>query len=274
MALLLHVPVLHNGYLELFRRRRNERWLYLINEELINEFPLLAREVRRVEPEKIAEAIRAWQVFDEVVVVGSKELKKLSVDSIISADEAEMHALVKKYLPGKKVEFDTTFLRYNPQSVAVVELVDPDLIISTNQFDQEVMAKAAVEATHSSDWFRHVGAVIVKDKKVILSGFNQRRPTPHAAYTDGDPRNFIASGTDTHQRLAMHAEQDVITQAARQGIGLEGANIYVTTFPCPDCAILIIATGFKKCYFQDGYSSLGGQDLLRDGGVKLIKVQK
>jgi dCMP deaminase len=64
----------------------------------------------------------------------------------------------------------------------------------------------------------------------------------------------------------------VIAQAARAGRALDGADLYVTTFPCPACARLIAASGFRRCYFTGPYSVLEGDHILRAADVGLFRV--
>jgi dCMP deaminase len=71
---------------------------------------------------------------------------------------------------------------------------------------------------------------------------------------------------------AIHAEAAVIAAAARDGAGLAGADLYTTTFPCPACARLIAAAGFRRCFFAGQYSVLDGEQTLRASGVSLIWV--
>ena len=72
---------------------------------------------------------------------------------------------------------------------------------------------------------------------------------------------------------AIHAEASVVAQAARAGRALNGADIYVTTFPCPACARLIAESGFRRCYFTGPYSVLEGDAVLRAAGVELLLVE-
>ena len=71
---------------------------------------------------------------------------------------------------------------------------------------------------------------------------------------------------------AIHAEASVVAKAARDGVPLDGADLYVTTFPCPACARLIAESGFRRCYFADPYSLLEGDTILRAAGVELFWV--
>jgi dCMP deaminase len=71
---------------------------------------------------------------------------------------------------------------------------------------------------------------------------------------------------------AIHAEASVVGRAARYGISLDGAELYVTTFPCPACARLIAEAGFRRCYFSGAYSVLDGDGILHAAGIELVWV--
>jgi len=272
MALILYVPVLHRGYLELFRRRKNERELFIIGESLIADSPQLSRELRRVDPSAIAKMIGSLGIFQSVEVVEKTGLKKLADKKIISADEIEMRVLLEKYLPTNKVTYDTTFLRWDAKKIQRLEPVSPDVKTTTDKLAKKLMKMAHHEAQKSFDWFRQVGAVLWAQDKILAVAYNQRLPTPHEAYAVDDPRNHLELGADTHLRQTIHAEQAILVQAARDGFSVKGASLYVTTFPCPDCAALIARSGISECYFREGYSKLGGSEPLKRAGVRIVKV--
>jgi dCMP deaminase len=274
MALLLYVPVLHRGYLDLFERRKREKELFIIGESLITQFPQLARELRRIDPAAVAKMIGSLKIFQDVQVIEKAGLKKLAGRKIVSADEVEMRSLLEKYLPANNVVYDSSFLRWDTKKIQQIETVNPDVNTTTSKLAKELMEMAGNEAKKSADWFRQVGAVLWRDGKVLAASYNQRQPTTHEAYAVDDPRNYVEAGTDTHLRQTIHAEQAVLVQAAREGFSVNGASLYVTTFPCPDCAALIAAAGIKECYYQEGYSKIGGADLLKRAGIKVVRVIK
>ena len=95
---------------------------------------------------------------------------------------------------------------------------------------------------------RHVGAVIVKDKRVLATGYNGAPAGIKSCAERGEclrrVRN-IASGTMQEVCYAVHAEQNAIIQAAKLGISLEGAVMYVTHQPCVICTRMILNSGIK-----------------------------
>ncbi len=86
------------------------------------------------------------------------------------------------------------------------------------------------------------------------------------------PGTASAAGCRPDLSTALHAEAGIIAAAAADGRSLRGADLYVTTFPCPSCARLIAAAGFARCYFAGPYSVLDGEQVLRAAGVELYWV--
>jgi dCMP deaminase len=119
---------------------------------------------------------------------------------------------------------------------------------------------------------RRVGAVLVKDKRILASGYNGAPSgLPHCLDV-GCLRelNRIPSGERHELCRGLHAEQNVIIQAARHGIPIQGATLYCTTMPCNICAKMIINAGISTVYFEEGYDDELSRELLGDGGVELI----
>ena len=83
---------------------------------------------------------------------------------------------------------------------------------------------------------------------------------------------FFKKGRHIELTTDQHAESVVISEAAKKGIALEGADLYMSTFPCPPCAKLVAAAGIRRCYFSSGYAMLDGERILKDRGVEIIRV--
>jgi dCMP deaminase len=137
-----------------------------------------------------------------------------------------------------------------------------------------VMREALQAAGHSSDIWRRLGAVLITaDGGRVGPAPNTGEPTPHSPWMEGDPRNIFSRGVGIEMSVFSHAEAVVIAEAARNGIALQDATIFVSTFPCPACAKLIAHSGIAKCYYMDGYAVLDGRRILEEYGVELIRVQ-
>ena len=120
---------------------------------------------------------------------------------------------------------------------------------------------------------RRIASAIVKDGKVLLSAHNEHLPSPHSPYADGDPRNTLHKGIGTDIATSIHSEAKLIAEAARKGIALEGASLYVTIFPCSLCAKQIAFSGIKKIYYAGGYQMLDQETILRSRGIEIIYVE-
>jgi len=89
----------------------------------------------------------------------------------------------------------------------------------------------------------------------------------------GDPRSNFDYGEQPEIYLSIHAEADIIAQVANRGISLQGSGIFVTTFPCPNCARLLVRAGIKKLFYTQGYSKLDAEEILKSAGVEIILVK-
>lgn len=125
------------------------------------------------------------------------------------------------------------------------------------------MSMAHLIASRSPCTRLHVGCVLVRDKRVISSGYNGFLPgAPHTSR--------IAHG---HELATVHAEQNCVTDCAKRGVATDGATAYVTHYPCPHCTKILIAAGIVRvCYsssYRDDPISLA---LARDAGVPVEHI--
>lgn len=121
---------------------------------------------------------------------------------------------------------------------------------------------------------RQVGAVIVRDKRIITTGYNGAPSGVKSCKEKGEclrKKLNIASGTRLESCYAVHAEQNAIAQAAKLGVSVDGATIYVTHQPCTICTKMIINSGIKKVVYRNGYPDEFSKVLLDEAGVTLIK---
>jgi dCMP deaminase len=273
--ILAYLPVLHEGYRQFLARHPSAQHLYILGDELIAEFDHLVRkDIRALPPELIVQALQAWSLPFPVSMAQPIDLEKLNTSDtqIVAPLEDEIKNIVEKYLPQAHISYDTFFLRWDASRSTKSLPVQTNTQISQNEFDQHMMAAGATEAQKSSDWWRQVGAVIVKNNQVILQTHNQHVPNEQMPYVNGDPRGNFHKGEHIDLSTALHAEAGLIAQAARQGISLAGSSLYVTTFPCPNCAKLIAYSGIKKMFFREGYAMLDGEKILKNNGVEIVQI--
>jgi dCMP deaminase len=270
-ALVLHIPVLHNGYIKLFEKYEdNIQTLFIIDSEFASTFSEF-NEIRSVDPKLIAKMMKNLGFKFETKLLSSKNIKLLSNIELVITNESVSRKLLKKYFPSKKVVIENTFLRWDEENV---QSPNPPHYDSTSSlpFDIKMMNKAREVGGVSTDWWRRVGCVIVKNKKILISAFNEHFPSNDTQYSEGDPRDFIKSGKLGFLASSAHAEQMAISKAANKGISLKGSDIYVSTYPCPTCAKLAATAGVKKCYFQGGNSYLDVEAVFKSSGLKAILV--
>ena len=143
-----------------------------------------------------------------------------------------------------------------------------------NKWDERFMQLAETVAGWSSCYQenRHVGAVVVKDKRILTTGYNGAPSGIESCAERGEclrrVRN-IASGTMQEVCYAVHAEQNAIVQAAKLGISVEGATIYVTHQPCSMCTRIIINSGIKRIVYGLEYPDEFSLNILNEAGIEL-----
>ncbi len=146
-------------------------------------------------------------------------------------------------------------------------------------WDEYFIMIAKLAATRSTCLAFPVGAVIVKDRQVLATGYNGS-PSGSAHCT---AQGFCYPGLDSCDASsslpsrAVHAEANAIAQAAKHGISTDGATIYVTLEPCVSCLKLIISAGIKEVFYETEFN-VGEKLMVRnsfvdDGLVKLNKIQ-
>jgi dCMP deaminase len=272
-AVVSYIPALHKGYIDFFKKYPGT--LYILGMKFVRETPRMDRDIRALAPEEVKAAVDALSLFSKTLVLDEKNIDQLIADTspIVMPDEDVSHQFAEKHLPGKSIDFANIFLRWDrPISTKEFE-VAPDRIISEDEFDKKIIGQAFEEAKKSPDWWRQIGAVLVRDGQPIVRGYNEILPSEYSLNTFGDPRSNFDAGQSVEICKTIHAEARVIAEAARQGISVRDTVLYTTTFPCPVCARLIAVAGIKEVYYAKGYSLLDAEDILKEFGVKLVMVK-
>ena len=139
-------------------------------------------------------------------------------------------------------------------------------------WDEYFMQMAELTAQRSTCLRRQVGAIIVKEKHIIATGYNGApKGLPHCEELGGCLREIleIPSGERHELCRALHAEQNAIIQAATLGQSIEGATIYITHQPCIICAKMIINAGISRIVIRRGYPDEMSRGMLREAGLKV-----
>ncbi len=137
-------------------------------------------------------------------------------------------------------------------------------------WDTYFMEIAKVVATRSNCCRRHVAAVVVKDHRIISTGYNGTPRGVTNCFEGGCPRcnSDIPSGEGLADCICAHAEENAIVQAAYHGISVKDSTIYTTYSPCPYCTRMIINSGITEVVYKDLYSiDKVSFDLLKQAGV-------
>ncbi len=274
-AIVVYVPVLHEGYRKLFERHPDARELYLFGDDVIAEFPHLIKDIRRLDPTLIRKAIEAWKRFDNVTILDAaaiKTLREVKTPLIVSDDDLTTD-LVQRYFPDNPIERDTIFLRWDKKTSVEPMQVSPDIAVSETEIDHKMMEMAKAEGAESRDWWRRIGALAVKDGDILFKAHNHYVPSDQIAYDEGDPRSNFKSGEHFESSLAIHAEASLVAQAAREGVSLKGADVYCDTFPCPPCAKQLAYAGIARLFYHTGYKILDGERILKSQSVQIVYVK-
>jgi len=120
---------------------------------------------------------------------------------------------------------------------------------------------------------RHIGAVIVKDKNILTTGYNGAPSGTQHCLDVGCIREAmnIPSGQRHELCRALHAEQNAIIQAAKHGINIDGADLYCTNLPCLICSKMIINAGIRRIYYEGDYPDPLSREMLEEAGVELVQ---
>jgi len=155
---------------------------------------------------------------------------------------------------------------------AVRQVFERSLFFERPSWDEYFMAIARTVASRSNCVKRKVAAVVVKDRRIISTGYNGTPRGTRNCNEGGCPRcnALVEGGTRLDECLCSHGEENAISQAAYHGVSLANATIYTTFSPCLGCTKLIINAGLAEVVYNTDYP-LGGTSLalLREAGVKV-----
>jgi Deoxycytidylate deaminase len=140
-------------------------------------------------------------------------------------------------------------------------------------WDEYFMGIAELVRTRSTCLRRKVGAVIVKDNRILTTGYNGAPPGSKHCDEVGCLREAMGVPSGERHELcrALHGEQNAVIQAAKYGIPIEGAVIYTTTYPCVICTKILISSGIKKIVYKEGYPDELTARFLQESGVEVYQ---
>ena len=137
------------------------------------------------------------------------------------------------------------------------------------------MAITRLVAKRSTCLRRSVGAILVKEKRILATGYNGAPAGVRHCEEVGCLRenSSIPPGTRRELCRGLHTEQNVIIQAAYRGISIRDASLYCTNKPCVICSKMIINAGIKKIYYEEGYDDALSDQLFGEAGLELVRLQ-
>ncbi len=137
------------------------------------------------------------------------------------------------------------------------------------------MGIARLVATRATCTRRKVGAVLVKERRILCSGYNGAPTGIVHCDIAGCLREQlnVPSGEKHELCRGVHAEQNAIIQAACHGISVRGATLYCTHQPCSICAKMIINAGITRVYFGDGYNDPMSETMFDQAGIELTALK-
>jgi dCMP deaminase len=140
-------------------------------------------------------------------------------------------------------------------------------------FKEYFMEISKLVAKRSTCLRRHVGAVLVKDKSIISTGYNGTpRGLPHCLDTGCLREEMNVPSGERHELCrGLHAEQNAIIQAAYHGINISGSILFCTNRPCLICSKMLINAGIKKIIYLEGYPDKLAEDMLAMADIKAEK---
>lgn len=200
-------------------------------------------------------AKESWKIDKEMM----NRMKQLS-DFVIINNVVDIHDKLNKFYNDLKKHFGI-------------------LRIERPSWDEYFMTITYLVRERATCLRRKVGAIAVKDKRILATGYNGApMGMKHCDELGGCLRDKlnIPSGERIEISRAVHAEQNVVAQAARFGIPLDGATIYVTNFPCVTCSKILIDAGIKEIVFAEDYNDWLSKEMLKDSKIKVrqFKLKK
>jgi dCMP deaminase len=141
-------------------------------------------------------------------------------------------------------------------------------------WDEYFLTIAFQVATRSTCLRRQVGAVLVREKRLLATGYNGApRGLPHCGEVGCLRAEMQVPSGERHELCrGLHAEMNALLQAAEHGIRIEGADIYCTNQPCSLCAKMLINVGIRTIYTAGAYPDDLGARMLDEAGVRVVPL--
>lgn len=276
--IVMYVPALSRRFVDFFTKY-NGSILYILGYGILNQLTEeisyigeSGRDLWSLRPDEAKTLVESLNIFFDVQILDSfDKIPDKSTYIIMPADDISaklQSGLMSQYV---NIEIVKSKLRWDRMAAFNEDPPKELFTISQDELHKQMLSSAYRESEKSFDWWRQTGAVISRDGEFIIGATNTEVPMLIFDLM-GDSRAPFNAGENVDLVLTIHAERAVINHSARQGIRLEGADMYATVFPCRECAAAIIQTGIKRLFFSTGSSRLEAAELLAANGVEIVKV--
>jgi len=193
-----------------------------------------------------------------------------------SADKNKQQLSQVMKLASKKIENESDLAHLYESMDKTLGEISSEFKSSRPSWDEYFMSIAKIVSSRSNCIKRHVAAIIVKDKRIVSTGYNGT-PRGTRNCSEGGCRRcnaFADAGTKLDECVCSHGEENAIVQASYHGISIKDATIYSTFSPCLTCTKMIINAGLKEVAYNEAYPlsevSLG---LLKEAGIMVRQVK-
>jgi len=145
--------------------------------------------------------------------------------------------------------------------------------LSRPSWPEYFMTIAEMVAKRSTCLRRHVGSVLVKDKRILATGYNGAPAgLKHCAEVGCIRQNTSIPSGERHELCrGLHAEQNAIIQAAYHGISIAGSTLYCTNKPCVICSKMLINAGIVKIFYEKGYDDQLADQMITEAGIEIVR---
>ena len=143
-------------------------------------------------------------------------------------------------------------------------------------WDQYFIDITHLVATRSTCLRRQVGALLVKERNILATGYNGTPSGIRHCEEVGCLRERLGVPSGQRHELCrgLHAEQNAIIQAARHGINIDGATLYCTTMPCVICTKMVINAGVQRIVYEQGYADELAAEMLAETGIEVTRFER
>ena len=145
--------------------------------------------------------------------------------------------------------------------------------MSRPSWPEYFMTIAKMVAKRSTCLRRHVGSILVKDKRILATGYNGAPAgLKHCAEVGCIRQNTSIPSGERHELCrGLHAEQNAIIQAAYHGISIAGSTLYCTNKPCVICSKMLINAGILKIFYENGYDDPLADQMITEAGIEIVR---